>query len=104
VSPGLSASGVDVAPLAPDTLGVRGALGFATAAQALHALQDGLSAHANVTRLDLSGVTHADSAGLACLLTLLGEASAHGRELRLAQVPDGVRVLADVCGAGPLLG
>lgn len=102
--PDPSASGFEVAPLAPDTLGVRGSLGFATAAQALGALRDSLSSHANVTSLDLSGVAHADSAGLACLLTLLGEASAHGRELRLTQVPDGVRVLADVCGAGPLLG
>lgn len=99
----LDVDGFETVTLSPDTLGVRGTLGFATATQALQALRASLSSHASATTLDLSGITHADSAGLACLLTLLSEASASGRELRLASVPDGVQVLARVCGVGQLL-
>ena len=45
----------------PDTLALRGVLSFATAAQAQQTLQAAL-ATAAVTVLDLSGVTHGDSA------------------------------------------
>lgn len=96
-------SGFELAPDSTDTLGVRGVLSFATATQALHALQERLSTTAAVNTLDLSGVTHADSAGLACLLALLSEASVDGRALHLAHVPDGMQALAHVCGVDRLL-
>lgn len=104
MSKGGASSGFELAANSPDTLGVRGVLSFATAAQALHALHARLSAAATTKTLDLSGVTHADSAGLACLLVVLGEASMGGRELHLTHIPDGMRVLARVCGVEPLLG
>ncbi|MEO8747323.1 MAG: STAS domain-containing protein [Rhodanobacter sp.] len=94
----------EMASLARDTLGLNGVLSFATAAQAMHLLQTRLSTTPAVATLDLSGLAHADSAGLACLLALLGEASVGGRELRLAHVPEGLQVLARVCGVDQLLG
>ena len=94
----------ELAADSPNTVGVRGVLSFATATQALHALHARLSTASTATTLDLSGVTHADSAGLACLLALLSEASVEGRALRLAHIPDGIQVLARVCGIERLLG
>ncbi|MBN8714108.1 MAG: STAS domain-containing protein [Xanthomonadales bacterium] len=88
---------------ASDTLALRGVLGFATAGQALLALQAALSAGPQPGTLDLSGLAHVDSAGLACLLVVLGEASTAGRELRLAHAPDNMRTLAQVCGVDHLL-
>jgi phospholipid transport system transporter-binding protein len=78
-------------------------LGFATAGQALPALRAALSAGPQLRTLDLSGLDHVDSAGLACLLAVLGEASVAGRELCLAHAPDDMRTLAQVCGVDHLL-
>ena len=86
----------------PDTLLLHGVLSFATATQALHALQ-AASASAAVAVLDLSGVTHGDSAGLSCLLAVLADASASGRPLRLVHLPEGMQTLAGVCGVDGLL-
>jgi len=87
---------------AEDTLAFSGVLTFTTAAQAL---EQGLRALAQGarSRLDLEGVTHADSAGLACVLALLAHASRLGKNLVVADPPDGLRALADVCDAGALL-
>lgn len=88
---------------APGSLALSGVLGFATAGQALPALQEALSAGSQLGTLDLSGLAHVDSAGLACLLVVLGEASAAGRELRLVHAPDDMCTLAQVCGVDRLL-
>src|SRR5690348_3813268 len=86
-----------------DTLALSGALTFASAArvyeQAVAALERGAQ-----TRLDLSGLTRSDSAGLACVLALLARASRSGRQLRIANPPESLRALAEVCDAGGLLG
>jgi phospholipid transport system transporter-binding protein len=79
-----------------DTLALSGTLTFANAAAAFDraggALREGVQ-----TRLDLAGVTRADSAGLACVLALLAQASRAGRALRVANLPDSLRALAQVC-------
>jgi phospholipid transport system transporter-binding protein len=86
----------------PDTLALSGALTFANAAQVFEqtdrALQSGTQ-----TRLDLSAVTRADSAGLACVLALLARASRSGRPLRVSNIPESLRALAEVCDARDLL-
>lgn len=101
---------VDV-PVAPavfaqpdrDTLVVSGDLTFATAA---HAFAEGTRALAagSQTRLDLGGVTRADSAGLACVLGLAATASRGGRHLAVTHWPEGLRALAAVCDVEGLLG
>ena len=85
-----------------DTLAFSGVLTFATAAQALQEGSRALAQRA-CSRLDLKGVTHADSAGLACVLALLAQASRLGKKLAIADPPDGLRALAEVCDAGGLL-
>ncbi|MEO7072685.1 MAG: STAS domain-containing protein [Rhodanobacter sp.] len=84
------------------TLAVHGELGFATAALALEGMRSAMATGALRT-LDLSGVTHGDSAGLACLLAVMADAARSGQALQLLGLPEHLGVLAQVCGAGPLL-
>jgi phospholipid transport system transporter-binding protein len=83
-----------------DTLAFSGALIFATAARALH---EGSRVLGGRSRLDLAGVTRADSAGLACVLALLAQASRTGRRLEVLNLPNELRALAEVCDVGALL-
>lgn len=85
-----------------DTLALRGALTFATATRALADGERALTAGVQ-TRLDLGGLTHADSAGLACVLALAACASRAGRSLRVQHWPEGLRSLAAVCDVQALL-
>ena len=84
----------------PDTLAFSGALTFTTAAQAL---REGSQALARRSWLDLAGVEHADSAGLAAVLALLAQASRDGQPLALLHAPEGLLALAEVCDARELL-
>ena len=96
------AENVEVGPLDGDTLAIRGALTFATSARTLTQGRRTLAAGAQ-TRLDLAGVTRADSAGLACVIALVAAANRSGRRLRIAGWPEGLRALAEVCGVATLL-
>jgi phospholipid transport system transporter-binding protein len=87
---------------APGTLGVSGALTFATAASALEAARAELD-RSGQTTLDLGGVTHADSAGLATLLALLAHARTQGKTLAVTHTPEGLLALARVSGVENLL-
>lgn len=86
----------------PDTLAIRGALTFATSQLAFAEGERALAAGVQ-TRLDLAGVTQADSAGLACVIALAAAANRTGRRLRIAGWPEGLRALAEVCGVATLL-
>lgn len=85
-----------------ETLALSGALTFATAARAFAEGGRALAAGAQ-TRLDLAGVTRADSAGLACVLALAANASRAGRRLAVVHWPEGLRALAAVCDVETLL-
>ncbi len=85
-----------------DTLAISGALTFTTAAQALQEGSRALTQGA-CSRLDLKGVTRADSAGLACVLALLAQASRNKQRLHVIDPPEGLRALAAVCDADGLI-
>ena len=85
-----------------DTLALSGALTFATAARAFAEGSRALESGAQ-TRLDLAGVTRADSAGLACVLALAANASRAGSRLAVVHWPEGLRALAAVCDVETLL-
>lgn len=87
----------------PGTLAVSGALDFRTAANVL-AEAGPMLAGSEVSVLDLSGVRSADSAGLACVLSLLSRASRQGRRLTVHGLPDSLARLAAVSDAEALLG
>lgn len=85
-----------------ETLALAGVLTFATAAQALADGEWALATGAQ-TRLDLAGVTRADSAGLACIVALVASASRAGRRLTVVNWPERLRALAAVCDVAELL-
>jgi phospholipid transport system transporter-binding protein len=84
----------------PGTLGVRGVLSFDTATAALQSIRSAMSAR-GLDRLDLSAVSHSDSAGLACVIAVAAGA-ANG--IKVTGMPDGMRALAQVCEVDRLLG
>jgi phospholipid transport system transporter-binding protein len=88
---------------APDRLVLAGALSFGNAATALARLRASLQERA-ATGLDLSGITTADSAGLAVLLALASDARTQRRSLQFQGVPNSLRALAQLCDVTGLLG
>jgi phospholipid transport system transporter-binding protein len=88
---------------APDRIVLSGALSFADAAQALVQLRTTLRGRANVS-VDLSGVERADSAGLAVLLAVAGDARRDKQLLRFESAPEGLLALAQLCEVENLLG
>lgn len=98
----MSQASFSLAAPSPDTLAVSGDLTFATAAAALHGARAELD-RGNQTVLDLGGVSHADSAGLATVLALLAHGRAKGRTISVARAPQGLHALARVSGVDALL-
>lgn len=86
----------------PDTLAVSGALNFRTAAQVL-AQAGPMLADGQVRVLDLSGVRGADTAGLACVLSLLARGGRHGQRPQVRGLPGSLERLAAVSDAETLL-
>jgi phospholipid transport system transporter-binding protein len=80
-----------------------GELTFATANAALDAARPALDVDSPALELDLSGVTRADSAGLAVLLELSRIARARGRTVRFTHAPAQLRKLAEFFGLAGLL-
>jgi phospholipid transport system transporter-binding protein len=101
VRPPAHLGSVEIGSSDADTLSIRGALTFATSQQAFDEGGRALAAGAQ-TRLDLAGVTQADSAGLACVIALAAAANRTGRRLRIAGWPEGLRALAEVCDVAAL--
>lgn len=98
-----AAAGFQLDTGTPGTLGVRGELSFDTAAAAWQAMRIALTG-GSVSRLDLAGVRHSDSAGLACVLAVAADASRRGQALQVMHVPAGMQSLAQVCEVDRLLG
>lgn len=100
----MGAPGFRLDSAAPGTLGVHGELSFDTAAAAWQAIESALAGDGTVNRLDLAGVSHNDSAGLACVLAVIAEATRRGRVLQAVHVPAGMQALAQVCEVDSLMG
>lgn len=83
-------------PLGGGRFALRGVLGYPTVRAAL---ENGatLFGDAPVIKVDLSGVTEADSAGLALLIEWVGWAREHHRELRFFELPHQIRAIAQIC-------
>ncbi len=86
----------------PGKLNVGGVLSFDTAAAALKAIQAAM-AGGDVGELDLSGVRHRDSAGLACVLAVAAQADQRGTAVRVTHMPAGMQALAQVCEVDQLM-
>jgi phospholipid transport system transporter-binding protein len=79
-----------------------GVLGFATATEILVASKRLFADHA-VLKVDLSGVTHSDSAGLALLLEWINWAKHYRREIRYFDIPAQILAIARISEVGDLL-
>lgn len=55
------------------------------------------------TLIDLSGVTRADSAGVALLLEWMRDADAAGGRLRFVNAPAQIRAIIDFCALGDVI-
>jgi phospholipid transport system transporter-binding protein len=95
--------GFELNTVAPGILGVTGLLNFNTAAAATEAIEAALS-DTSVTELDLAGVSHADSAGLSCLVTVMADAARKGHKLKIVHMPSGLQALAQVAEVDHLIG
>lgn len=83
---------------------VAGRLGFAEATAALARSSELLDGKGGEVSIDVSGLEGVDSATLAVLLAWCARAQTLGIIVRFTGVPVGLRALAHLCDAEPLLG
>jgi len=79
-----------------------GKLGFATVSGLLKTTPRQFIANEDI-KLDLSGVTRADSAGLALLVEWLRESERNGRSIIFLNMPEQMHSIARVCGLADIL-
>jgi len=87
---------------------VSGTLDFSTATQALSAVNELFSSPGDsvidpVSVIDLSGVTHSNSAGLALMIEWLAQAQRDGRNIRFENIPNSLRQISTVCQVDSLI-
>jgi len=92
----------ELAELGGGRFAVRGALGFTTAKEILAASKPAFAEHA-VLKIDLSGVTQSDSAGLALLLEWINWAKHYRREIRYFDIPKPILAIARISEVTDLL-
>jgi phospholipid transport system transporter-binding protein len=96
---------VDVTEAAPNRIQMKGALTFETARRAREAALRILNgSSSNTVLVDCAGVGESDSAGLAVLLDLLGQAKVLGREMQFYNLPQGILAAARISDVEPILG
>jgi phospholipid transport system transporter-binding protein len=89
-------------PLGGGRFVLRGQLGFKTVRAVLEQTP-ALFADVPVIKVDLSGVTEADSAGLALLIEWVGWARQAQREIRFFEIPEQIRAIARISEVEDLL-
>jgi phospholipid transport system transporter-binding protein len=87
----------------PDVLSMAGDLSFETAAAALSETRAALEKQP-ATAVELAGLSHADSAGLAVLIALMRDSTKRNARLVLRNPPRGLLALAHLCDVEELLG
>ncbi|MEO7431522.1 MAG: STAS domain-containing protein [Dokdonella sp.] len=83
---------------------VTGRLGFIEAPAAFARSEELLNGAASEMSVDVAGVEAVDSATLAVLLAWAARAQTDGKRIRYTGVPVGLRALAHLCDAEPMLG
>ncbi|MGH8172347.1 MAG: STAS domain-containing protein [Rhodanobacteraceae bacterium] len=99
MSRGLSIQRVDATHVRID-----GELGFGNAQDGVARTQELFSGAGSELTVDLAGLARSDSATLGVLLIWAAGAALRGARLRFSNVPAGLRALAHLCDAEPLLG
>jgi len=88
-------------------IAVSGRLDFSTATEALSAVNEQMlavaSGNSDAQVIDLSAVTHSNSAGLALMIEWLAEAQRAGRIVRFENIPSSLRQISTVCQVDSLI-
>lgn len=85
-----------------ETLRIRGDLDFDSVAELWNATES-LFAVAPPSRIDLSGISRANSAGVALLVEWLGQARRQGQELIFVNVPAQMRAIITIADLDTVL-
>lgn len=96
------ASAARVERAADGRAAVVGPMTFATV-EGLYRQAARLAPAAGAVHLDLSGVTHTDSAGLALIVEWMACAEREGASLKLAAVPEQMQAIAGASGLSALI-
>ncbi|MBK9132386.1 MAG: STAS domain-containing protein [Gammaproteobacteria bacterium] len=96
-------SEIRVDPGDPAALSVNGELNFSTVPALLERGAALLAGRAGAVRLDLGGVTRADSAGLALLIEWLRVARRNRASIEIRNMPAQLRAIARVSGLDAIL-
>lgn len=83
-------------------LSLVGEIGFDNAGAALEQGQQAIATSKELT-IDLGGLTHSNSAGLAIMIEWLATARRHGHSISFKGIPDGLSQLAEVCQVREML-
>jgi len=83
-----------------DTISISGRLDFATATQALEAVSKHFS---DKQVIDMSGITHSNSAGLAVMIEWLAIAKRGDQQLTFQNIPDSLHQISTVCQVDSLI-
>jgi phospholipid transport system transporter-binding protein len=86
-----------------ETLCLDGEINFASTPALYRNLESRFTGNKPYRNIDLGGVRHADSSGLALLLELLAMARRQGHRLHIINTPDNLLRLAKLCEADKLL-
>lgn len=82
---------------------VQGAMTFGSVTNLWHQ-SEGMFSDEGILQIDLAGVTHTDSGGLALLIEWLREASRRGTRIEFLNLPDQMRALASAANLWEILG
>lgn len=82
---------------------INGEIGFVNASEAVARTDELFAGNSEVT-VDLGSLAHSDSATLGVLLLWAARAAIRRVQLRFANAPAGLKALAHLCDAEPLLG
>jgi len=89
------------------TIAVGGRLDFSTASQVLQSVNEHIKNNsAGLTEahvIDLAGVTHSNSAGLALMIEWLAVAQRSQQSIRFQNIPDSLRQISTVCQVDSLI-
>ena len=83
---------------------IGGELGFGNAQDGVARTEELFTGARSDVTVDLGGLARSDSATLGVLLIWSARAAVRGARLRFSNVPAGLRALAHLCDAEPLLG
>jgi len=90
-----------------ETISLFGSLNFSTAKQALTAVNEQMAlapvGDAGARVIDLAGITHSNSAGLALLIEWLAQAQRTNRKITFTNIPDSLHQISAVCQVDSLI-